>query len=60
MNQWHNANADDEPCAVCFAGAVMTFSLNADVNVTQNPASFEDDIVAKLCALNNFREGYVA
>ncbi|MGI0076013.1 MAG: hypothetical protein ACREAU_01235 [Nitrosopumilaceae archaeon] len=54
---WHEPDVvshDDEPCAVCFAGAVMAQTLECDFKHSCTPSDFDDDIRNKLTALNEF------
>jgi len=61
MFDWHNPTYPiDEPCYVCFAGAVMAFSLNASINKSLRPGNFDDDTSEKLIALDCFRQGRIA
>ena len=64
MGHWHEPIPSLEPkrddlCGVCFAGGVMAFSLNTQINEDMGPASFPPAIMHKLYALNNLREGLV-
>lgn len=58
MNDWHRP--DEGVCLVCMAGAVMAFSLGMDPTVDASPSRYGASTVrAKLCMLNEFREGDV-
>lgn len=49
-----------EVCGVCFAGAVMAFSLNVPTSITIRPPSFPKEVENKLNAINYFRIGDIA
>lgn len=55
LSDWHEPN-DDGTCTVCFAGAVMVNTLNADPESPGYPEKFWADHRA-LYALNDFRKG---
>lgn len=57
MDRWHEPTFD-RTCAVCFAGAVMAKTLDADVTCALNPGNFAGDM-DQLMALNFLREGKV-
>ena len=57
MEDWHVPGKSK--CAVCFAGAVMAFSLGADVNHDVSPAKFDQHTSDCLLALDYFRIGKV-
>ena len=68
MMEWHTGilkgdkKFGDLPCRVCLAGAVMAKTLGQDVEVDARPDhsdGFTPEEVAKLFALNYFREGNV-
>ena len=60
MYSWHDPQLSR--CAVCFAGAVMAKSLDADVSDRLTPGGYcrdDQEIRHKLLALNEFRKGNV-
>ena len=62
MSVWHEPRPrfsmlDNAVCTVCFGGAVMANSLDADINNTITPYCFDDDTTSKLNALDCFRKG---
>ena len=71
MEDWHNPNdlkfleASEIPeeeihkCEVCFAGSVMAFSLEGDINRHYEPKDFPGE-KRKLRALDVFRKGQVS
>lgn len=61
MLSWHSPLGTTETCAVCLAGAVMARSLGVDRRMGSNPECFrDDDVTAKLMALDAFRRGNVS
>ena len=57
MGDWHYPNTTK--CSVCFAGAVMAFSLGADARTYIQPQGFDVHTSNCLLALNSFRTGRV-
>lgn len=59
MNVWHEVYTFDrkELCHVCFAGAVMAFTLGAKWKDDLEPEDFRNGNVEKLNALDAFRSG---
>lgn len=55
MGGWHHPNSH---CSVCFAGAVIAFSLGADPKKRIDPYDFDTDTRHKLLALNSARCGF--
>lgn len=62
MSEWHSGTRtrDGSPrkCAVCLAGAVMAFSLDAPYSESRIPSDYSD-IQKKLWAINDLRDGCV-
>lgn len=56
MGSWHSPNGK---CAVCFAGSVMAYSLNANIKRTYEPDNFDEYTENRLFAIDAFREGYI-
>lgn len=54
MTTWHTPNSH---CAVCFAGAVMAFSLGASFKQDCIPADFSSATARKLVTLDKVRSG---
>lgn len=63
MGVWHSPQGfspeEGLPCDVCFAGAVMAFSLGAQPDKDTVPETFGEKNARKLNALDNFRAGYI-
>lgn len=68
MDQWHEPDLDWDngkklgfqvSCHVCFAGAVMSFSLGGEWGKTLGPEDFRNGNVQKLHALDMLRRGKV-
>lgn len=59
MGGWHTPGYIDEICRVCFAGAVMSGTLNADPNNEYSPESWDAKTAAKLASLDDIRRGDV-
>ena len=57
MRGWHRPVGTK--CSVCFAGAVMAFSLGADARTYIQPQGFDVHTSNCLLALNFFRSGKV-
>ena len=57
MREWHEPLGST--CRVCFAGAVMAFSLDVDVNHHVTPKGFDQHTFHCLLALDSFRIGKV-
>lgn len=65
ITKWHRPdNHDDQRerpkttmCSVCFAGSVMTCSLNGAFNKDLDPTKYPEDTRGKLYALDNIRKG---
>lgn len=55
MKDWHRPNSH---CSVCFAGAVMAFSLKCDPKKFVNPEDLGKRTARKLFALDDARLGY--
>lgn len=56
LETWHDPSR--EVCEVCLAGATMVVAgLPKDEFIRPNDT--DDEINAKLCALNEFRDGYI-
>ena len=67
MGTWHTGFEEieneegvleEEPCQVCFAGAVMAFSLEGVINRQYKPNKFPEE-EGKLSSLNTFRLGEI-
>ena len=64
MGDWHNPPIPniygdiDKKCEVCFAGSVMAFSLEGDINRHYEPKDFPGE-EGKLNALDCFRLGQI-
>ena len=67
MGNWHfppnlisyfSSEVEIPPCQVCFAGSVMAFSLEADINRYYEPNDFPGE-ERKLRSLDEFRTGHV-
>jgi len=58
MNDWHEPMIDGK-CEVCFAGALMAFSLKHDVNETFQEMTFGDGWHGVFSALDDVRRGWV-
>lgn len=54
MGKWHEPNSH---CSVCFAGAVIAFSLGTSSLTCLTANSFPEDDRDKLLALDNVRSG---
>lgn len=62
MECWHDPDYDDDDkkiCVACFAGAVMAFSLGADLNMCMHPSVYDSDTGQKLADLDHLRMGKV-
>ena len=63
MEDWHNPAIPEieeiHKCEVCFAGSVMAFSLEGDINRHYEPKDFPGE-EGKLDALDSFRSGQVS
>lgn len=57
MDTWHTPEEEDV-CAVCFAGAVLAFSLGEDPGDEVGPANYTGHTARALVALNDFRNGH--
>ena len=57
MKDWHVPGTSK--CAVCFAGAVMAFTLDADLKCYLIPKEFDPHTSNCLLALDSFRLGKV-
>ena len=57
MEDWHEPLGST--CAVCFAGAVMAFTLDVDARTYIQPKKFDRHTSNCLLALNSFRRGKV-
>lgn len=58
MTEWHKPTQMAE-CLVCFAGAVMAQTLQADISFIYTPSMMMSES-AKLNSLDSFRQGCVA
>lgn len=58
MAEWHTKYSGK--CHVCLAGSVMSNRLHTPVNVDSGPFAFNDELMWKLVALNEFRRGCVS
>lgn len=63
MDDWHVSEKADlngsGKCEICFAGAVIAFSLGIASNETMNPDDFPKTTKQKLYALDQFRYGEI-
>lgn len=61
MNQWHTPGGHEagDKCEVCFAGGVIAFTLDGDIDRPLSPGSFDPATTRKLLALDNVRCGAV-
>lgn len=61
MNVWHEVYTykGQLKCHVCFAGAVMAFTLGADWKADLEPEDFINGNLGKLNALDAFRSGEI-
>ena len=61
MSRWHRGGGfgNAQPCTVCFAGAVMSQSLDVEFWEEAAPGDFDAATKNKLCALDEFRSGHV-
>lgn len=57
MGQWHDPN---ETCAVCAAGSIMAFTLNARRECRIRPEDFPKPTARKLNAIDDLRMGIVS
>jgi hypothetical protein len=58
MGTWHWP--EDHACEVCFAGACMVKSLDADITFDIEPDEYSSSVEGKLNALDSFRAGYIS
>ncbi len=56
MGEWHSPNAT---CAVCAAGSIMAFTLNARREDILEPHDFPEPTARKLNAIDDLRNGSV-
>lgn len=57
MNDWHRPKSDVNPCAVCFAGAVMAGTLGAVDTKYHIPSDFGTEWYKALTILDLIRRG---
>lgn len=63
MEHYHWPNYDPcvikDKCSVCFAGAVMAKTLDADPKIFHLPSEYPSKVCSQLGALDQFRQGHV-
>lgn len=62
MDHFHFPNFDPDrvTCSVCFAGAVMAKTLDANPKIFHLPSEYPPKVRDQLAALDQFRQGKVA
>jgi len=60
MGEWHTPyDRDGVICHVCFAGGVISQTLESEIDQMYCPTDFNEEIANKLAALNMVRKGFI-